>query len=276
MLPPPSLSLNVSFPLSLPPRLLWLPDRLLMKPLWTIGDTLILVWSCTALHSAPPHLCASTSHYDTDDDNPYTPLTNTTSLLTSLYHAVLITCSSRRTWWTLPAPPYLLNCSMSRRITSLGTYVCTLDSTWYVSSHRAYSMVHGAKRLINDTSLLHSLLFFPLHSLPPIVSSSFLLYLAPSEMRHFTPVPSLLLYLHLSLLLQTCRRCCPASEGIWKLRLYPGNTRHPLTLLRFHFTTTYFTTILFTKTHFNTLHRNTLYYNTCLQESSVQLSGFSA
>lgn len=86
-----------------------------------------------------------------------------------------------------------------------------------------------------STTVLFSTLFssFPLHSLPPIVSSSFLLYLAPSETRHFIPVPSLLLYLHLSLPLQTCRRCCPASEGIWKLRLYPGNTRHPLILLRF-------------------------------------------
>lgn len=99
----------------------------------------------------------------------------------------------------------------------------------------------------------------PLSSLlSPCILSSLLylqlssLYLYPSETRHFAPVPSLLLYLHLSLPLQTCRRCCPASEGIWKLRLYPGNTRHPLILLRFHFTTTHFTTIHFTKTHYTT------------------------
>ena len=166
---------------------------------------------------------------------------------------------------------------MSRRITSLGTYVCTLYSTCYVSSHRAYIIQHGA--WCNTSYQRH--FSSPLSSLlSPCILSSLLylqlssLYLYPSETRHFTPVPSLLLYLHLSLPLQTCRRCCPASEGIWKLRLYPGNTRHPLILLRFHFSTLHYNTLHYNTLH--TLHRNTLYYNTCLQESSVQLSGFSA
>ena len=159
---------------------------------------------------------------------------------------------------------------MSRRITSLGTYVCTLYSTRYVSSHIAYSMVHGATRLINDSSLLHSLLFFPLHSLPPFVSSSFLLYLAPSETRHFIPVPSLLLYLHLSLPLQTCRRCCPASEGIWKLRLYPGNIRHPLTLLRF--TSPQHTSLQYTSPKHTTIHFTATHYTTTLVSKRVQCS----
>lgn len=132
--------------------------------------------------------------------------------------------------------------------------------------HGAWCNTSYQRHFSSPLSSLLSVAFSPAYCI--FIFSS--LYLAPSETRHFTPVPSLLLYLHLSLPLQTCRRCCPASEGIWKLRLYPGNTRHPLILLRFYFTTTHFTTIHFTKTHFTTIHFTATHYPTTLVSKRVQ------